>query len=218
MSLHQFAPDLSKIRLERDEIDRKREEYISKLNEARKRLTWENFASVPVDNEPDLRKKYAELIAICQKWAFSSCKWFYRNKAYDTLDVNEMALCVYEASLDPKLRPEIEKLYGSGLSKFWNKFHELSLDLRKYYKPLKSTRKEIVTTLDKIYGVDIPMNLNIFQTATATTSSSTNNEGNKEDEDNSLNVPNPSCEATASCEPENQGNDATVYDSDWLFV
>lgn len=67
MSLHQFAPDLSKIRLERDEIDRKREEYINKLNEARKRLTWENFASVPVDNEPDLRKKYAELIAICQK-------------------------------------------------------------------------------------------------------------------------------------------------------
>ena len=70
----------------------------------------------------------------------------------------------------------------------------------------------------KIYGVDIPMNLNIFQTATATTSSSSNNEGNKEDEDNSLNAPNPSCEATASCEPENQGNDATVYDSDWLFV
>ena len=128
-----------------------------------------------------------------------------------------MALCVYEASLDPKLRPEIEKLYGSGLSKFWNKFHELSLDLRKYYKPLKSTRKEIVTTLDKIYGVDIPMNLNIFQTATATTSSS-NNEGNKKDEDQSLNVLNSSCEATASCEPENQGNDATVYDSDWLFV
>lgn len=67
MSLNQFAPDLSKIRLERDEIDHKREESINKLNEARKRLTWENFASVPVDYEPDLRKKYAELIAICQK-------------------------------------------------------------------------------------------------------------------------------------------------------
>ena len=127
-----------------------------------------------------------------------------------------MALCVYEASLDPKLRPEIEKLYGSGLSKLWNKFHELSLELRKYYKPLKSTRKEIVTTLDKIYGVDIPMNLNIFQTV-----STPNNDGsskNKEDESNSMNEPNPSCEATASCEPENQEHDTTVYDTDWLFV
>ena len=70
MSLHQYAPDLSKIRLEREEIDRKREESINKLNEARKRLTWENFTSVPVDNETNLRKTYAELIAICQRYAF----------------------------------------------------------------------------------------------------------------------------------------------------
>lgn len=126
-----------------------------------------------------------------------------------------MALYVFEASLDPKLRPETENLYGSGLSKCWNKFHELSLELRKYYKPLRSIRKDIVTTLDKIYGIDIPINLNIFETISDANSETREK---KQDENDLSNTPNLSCEATLSCEAENEGNDTTVFDADWLFV
>lgn len=131
-----------------------------------------------------------------------------------------MALCVYEASLDPKLRPETEKLYGSGLSKLWNQLHELSMELRKYYKPLRSTRKDIVTTLDKIYAIDLPINLSIFQTVsdTAPSSSGSSSSNDKPEEDSAASTANPPCEATASCEAENNGNDATIYDADWLLA
>ena len=57
----QYAPDLGKLRLEREEIDRKRDEYIKKLSAAREKLSWDNFTSVPPEKEADLKKTLRHL-------------------------------------------------------------------------------------------------------------------------------------------------------------
>lgn len=64
----QYTPDLGKLRLEREEIDKKRDEYIRKLSAAREKLTWDNFTSVPAEKEGELRKIYHSFIAIVQSY------------------------------------------------------------------------------------------------------------------------------------------------------
>ena len=137
-----------------------------------------------------------------------------RYKPYDTLNVNEMAYAVYNAAVKPSLRKDVEKLYGSTLSQSWYKFNELGMELKKYYKPISSTRKEIVTTLDKIYGYDIPMKLNFFESGPEREQDETASKKDYEKEESI----NPSGPAIQSCDAEKSGNDTTVYDSDWLYV
>ena len=137
-----------------------------------------------------------------------------RYKPYDALNVNEMAYAVYNAAVKPSLRKDVEKLYGSTLSQAWYKFNELSMELKKYYKPISSTRKEIVTTLDKIYGYDIPMKLNFFETKSE---KGQDESASKKDYDKEESI-SPSGPATQSCDAEKSGSDPTVYDSDWLYV
>ena len=59
------------------------------------------------------------------------------------IDINEMAYAVYNATINPKQRKDVEKSYGKALSQQWHKLNELCMDLKKYYKMKKSSRKEI---------------------------------------------------------------------------
>jgi len=58
--------------LEREEIDRKRDEYIKKLSAAREKLSWDNFTSVPPEKEGDLKKTYHSFITVVKsyEWLF----------------------------------------------------------------------------------------------------------------------------------------------------
>ena len=85
------------------------------------------------------------------------------NKPYEAVDINEMALDVYNATIDQSKRRSCEKEYGSGLKSSWYKLNELCMDLKPYFRMKQSNRKGIVTTLGKIYGSNLPMNVDFFQ-------------------------------------------------------
>ena len=126
-----------------------------------------------------------------------------RVKMYDMIDINEMAYAVYNATINPKQRKDVEKSYGKALSQQWHKLNELCMDLKKYYKMKKSSRKEILTTLDKFYGYDIPMHLDFLDIV---------------DEDKSTNQKEEETgQATQSCETPQVSSNTTTYDMDWLY-
>lgn len=119
-----------------------------------------------------------------------------------------MALDVYNATIDKTKQFDCEKKYGTGLRSEWYKLNELCMGLKPYYRMAKSNRKDIVTTLDKIYGSNLPMNMDFFQKV----------EGSVDDETQTMASSEPTpVEATKSCEAEPSG-DSTVYDKDWLFL
>lgn len=119
------------------------------------------------------------------------------------ININEMAYTIYQATINPKQRVEVEQLYGKKLHQYWNKLNELCMDLKQYYKMKSSNRKAILTTLERFYGYEIPMSLDFLN----------NTEESAEPE------PEPKSEPERECEPqmctdEQSGN--TVYDMDWL--
>ena len=59
---------MGKLRLERKEIDIKREAFAKEMNAARERLTWDNFVSVPAEKEAELKKVYHSFIAMVQAY------------------------------------------------------------------------------------------------------------------------------------------------------
>ena len=169
---------------------------MKELSSSREHLTWENFSSVPVEKTTQLKKIYNSFISIIKSLAFLILI-MCRKKAYDLIDINEMAYAVYNATINPKQRKEVEQSYGRGLQQSWNQLNELCLELKKYYRMKKSSRKEILTTLDKFYGYDLPMSLDFLDFT----------EGDLVDDE-----PEP-IQATQSCEVT--GDDKT-YDIDWL--
>lgn len=124
----------------------------------------------------------------------------YRKKMYDLIDINEMAYAVYNATINPKQRKDVEQTYGKGLQQCWNQLNELCIELKKYYKVQKSNRKEILTTLEKFYGYELPMSLDFLDFTEADLM--------QEDE------PPTSGPATQSC--DTPSNETTTYDLDWL--
>lgn len=124
------------------------------------------------------------------------------------MDINEMALDVYNATIDSTKRFDCEKKYGTGLRSKWYKLNELCMSLKPYYRVAKSNRKDIVTTLDKIYGSNLPMNVDFFQKVNSSV----------DDETQTMISSEPvSVQATKNCEEEPSGS-STIYDKDWLFL
>lgn len=129
------------------------------------------------------------------------------NKPYEAVDINEMASDVYNATIDQSKRRSCEKEYGSGLKSSWYKLNELCMDLKPYFRMKQSNRKGIVTTLGKIYGSNLPMNVDFFQNIDASI--------NDETASMSLSEQAPVA-ATKTCEEEATSG-STVYDKDWLY-
>ena len=114
---------------------------------------------------------------------------------YDTIDINEMALVVYNATLNPDQRKAAERMFGSQLKEKWYKLNEYCMDLKKYFRVAKSTRRDVVTTLDQIYGSDLPIELDFADSETQSISP---------------------IEETEPCEETSITQDDGIYDSDWL--
>ena len=51
---------MGRVRLERQDIDKKREQYIKELTSAREKLSWDNFSSVPIEKTTQIKKMYKE--------------------------------------------------------------------------------------------------------------------------------------------------------------
>ncbi|KNB44810.1 activating signal cointegrator 1 complex subunit 3 [Blastocystis sp. subtype 4] len=115
---------------------------------------------------------------------------------YDTININEMALVVYNATLNPDQRKEAEMMFGSQLKEKWYKLNEYCMDLKKYFRVAKSTRRDVVTTLDQIYGSDLPIELDFADSETQSISP---------------------IEETEPCEETPITQDDGIYDSDWLY-
>lgn len=112
-----------------------------------------------------------------------------------------MALVVYNAALKPELRKEAEKSFGSKLQDKWYKLAEYGTDLKKYYRPARSSRSDVVTTLDKAYGSDVAISLDF--------SASIPEEPEVEEVDVA------ETEEPDPCDDPHREDDC-VYDSDWL--
>ena len=110
-----------------------------------------------------------------------------------------MAYCVFSATANPNERKEVEETYGSGLQTYWYKLNEICMELRKYYKPVGSSRKEIVTTLNHVYASDINLNFDFLSLPTETETLSMQE----------------SCSPSMECE-ETVPADSSDYDMDWL--
>ena len=152
-------------------------------------MTWDNFASVPVDREADLRKVYHLFISTCKSV-----------RQYDNADINEVALIVYNATLNPDQRKSAEMIVGSKLRDQWYKLNEYCIDLKKYFKVAKSARKDVITTLDTIFGHDLPIVLDFSSSVESETESITPVQGTE------------LCDISETSIPA----DNTIYDADWL--
>lgn len=122
-----------------------------------------------------------------------------RVRPYDTIDINEMALVVYNATVNPEQRKAAEKMFGSQLKEKWYKLNEYCMDLKKYFHVAKSTRRDVITTLDQIYAHDIPIELDFADTSA--------------DSETQSMTP---LQATEACEEASAIHDSGIYDSDWL--
>ena len=87
---------------------------MKELNSAREQLSWDNFASVPIEKTTQLKKIYNSFISIIKSSAYLILL-MCRKKAYDLIDINEMAYAVYNATINPKQRKDVEQHYGKGL-------------------------------------------------------------------------------------------------------
>ena len=118
-----------------------------------------------------------------------------RTCPYDTVDINEIALVVYNATLNPDQRKAAELMCGSQLKEKWYKLNEYCMALKKYFRVARSSRRDVVTTLDKIYGSDLPIELDFADSETQSISPT---------------------EETEPCEEAAAAQDNGIYDSDWL--
>ena len=112
-----------------------------------------------------------------------------------------MALAVYNAALKPALRKEAEKTFGAKLQDKWYKITEYATDLKQYYRAARSSRSDVVTTLDKAYGSDVAISLDF--------SASIPEEPEVEEVDVA------ETEDMEACDDPHE-EDGCVYDSDWL--
>ena len=177
--------------MERESLEQKRSAQIKELNAARDKLTWDNFASVPVDKEANLRKVYHLFISACKSV-----------RQYDNADINEVALIVYNATLNQDQRAAAEMIVGSKLHNQWYKLNEYCMDLKKYFKVAKSARKDVITTLDDVFGHDLPIMLDFSSSIESETESISPMQGTEP------------CDVSETSIPDNN----TIYDADWLYV
>ena len=121
-------------------------------------------------------------------------------RQYDNADINEIALIVYNATLNPNQRKSAEMIVGPKLHDQWYKLNEYCIDLKKYFKVAKSARKDVTTTLDDVFGYDLPIVLDFSSSIESETESIS------------------SMQCTENCDvPETTVSaDNIIYDVDWL--
>ena len=177
--------------MERESIERKQTAQINELNSAREKLTWDNFASVLVDNEASLRRIYHLFISACQSVRTSA-----------VVDVNEVALVVYNAMVNKEQRRSAEKMISPKLRDLWYKLNDYCIDLKKYFRVVQSSRRDVITLLDNVYGHDLPITLDFAPSSSL------------ESETDSIQP----IQGTETCESSEvvHNEDNTIYDRDWL--
>ena len=118
------------------------------------------------------------------------------------VDVNEVALVVYNAMVNKEQRRSAEKMISPKLRDLWYKLNDYCIDLKKYFRVVQSSRRDVITLLDNVYGHDLPIALDFAPSSSL------------ESETGSIQP----IQGTETCESSEvvHNEDNTIYDRDWL--